>query len=252
MIDLGTGLIIEINIESAVGNEMRDLDFSVDFFVYTNRRKLFLKSDLICVEMESANRYYALLNTSEVGCGKLKAKVTIKDPVAQWAGGKRPVILTTDTGKTIGEERRYVSERTPIRAHDFEEGYRVSFNFVYGLPKPDVAYLFYGSLVDQITDMGEITPEMLVSPDNHIVSVRADKMGKTSCGTINVGSKVVVLIPEDRNLTATKDNGFGGKMAFSTQIMGANGEPVVTIDGTRYKVYGELMAVSGEVFIYVD
>ncbi|MDY4527783.1 MAG: hypothetical protein SPE11_07715 [Parabacteroides sp.] len=252
MIDLGTGFIIEIMIESAVGNEMRDLDFSVDFFVYTNRRKVFQKSDLVCIEMESANRYYALLNTSEIGCGKLMARVTVKDPVAQWAGGKRPVILMVDTGKTVGEDRHFVSNRMPLRTPDFEEGYRVSFNFVWGLPKPDVAYIFYGNIVDQIASMDEISSEMLVSPDNHIVSVRADKMGKTSCGTINMGSKVIVLIPEDRQLTATKDNGFGGKMAFSTQIMGANGEPVVTIDGTRYKVYGELMAVSGEVFIYVD
>lgn len=255
MADIGTGYIIELEIESLNGHSMADLDFNVEFFVYSNRRKTYRKEDMVCIQGEDKNRYYALLQSGEVGQGLLMGRVTIMDPLAQWAGGKRPVIITKSTGKTIGGRAA-----TPFHAscgmvsasQDYDEGYRVSFNFVYGLPAPEVAYIFYGSLVDQISNMSEITPEMLVSPENNIVSVSAAKMGKTSCGQMQVGSKVVVLIPQETNYVATKDNGFGGKMAFSEQVMGANGGVTVDIDGVTYRVYGELMTVSGEVFIYVD
>lgn len=255
MADIGTGYIIELEVESLNGHSMADLDFTAEFFVYSNRRKTYRKSDMVCIQGEDRNRYYALLQSGEVGQGLLMGRVTIMDPLAQWAGGKRPVIITKSTGKTIGGRAA-----TPFHAscgmvsasQDYDEGYRVSFNFVYGLPAPEVAYIFYGNLVDQISNMSEITADMLVSPENNIVSVSAAKMGKTSCGQMQAGSKVVVLIPEETNYMATKDNGFGGKMAFSEQVMGANGGVTVDIDGVTYRVYGELMTVSGEVFIYVD
>lgn len=255
MADIGTGYIIELEIESLNGHSMADLDFTTEFFVYSNRRKTYRKGDMVCIQGEDKNRYYALLQSGEVGQGLLLGRVAIMDPLAQWAGGKRPVIITRSTGKVIGGNgvRPFHASCGAVSAsNDYDEGYRVSFNFVYGLPAPEVAYIFYGSLVDRISNMGEITAEMLVSPDNNIVSVSAGKMGKTSCGQMQAGSKVIVLIPADKGYVATKDNGFGGKMAFSEQVMGANGGVTVDIDGVTYRVYGELMTVSGEVFIYVD
>ena len=255
MADIGTGYIIEVDVESLNGHSMADIDFTVEFFVYSNRKKIFRKKDLVCVQHEDRDSYYALLNSAEIGSGMLMARVTIQDPVAQWTGGLRPVILTQSTGKMIGgsgHSNYHVACGSVSASRDFDEGYRVSYNFVFGLPEPEAAYIFYGSLVDQIDRMDDITPDMLVNPENHIVSVKAGKMGKTSCGEIGIGSKVVVLIPDNTSYKATKDNGFGGKMAFSTLLMGANGESKVEIDGVTYRVYGELMAVSGEVFIYVD
>lgn len=42
----GTGYIIEILIDSVKGTLIRDIDFNVSFFVYTNRRETFHKSEL--------------------------------------------------------------------------------------------------------------------------------------------------------------------------------------------------------------
>lgn len=246
----GTGYMIETRIDSCRGVAMRDLDFELSFFVYTNRRETFRKSDLVHIEMADGDKYYVFLDTRKVGAGELKCDISIKDPESRWPGGARPVILRHSTGKVIGASCGNSYRNNTCNG--YEEGYKVSFNFVWGLPKAEVAYIFYGHLVNQITSYADITSDMLVSPDNHIVSVPSGKMGKTSCGMMEEGDKVVVLIPVDTGYEATKDNGFGGQMAFDTQIMGSNGENVVTIDGVQYRAYGEMMTTEGEMFVYVN
>lgn len=245
----GTGYIIEINIESIKGTMMRDLDFNASFFVYTNRRETFYKNDLIHIQMDEGDKYYALLDSRKVGNGELKCDITIHDPEPRWAGGARPVVLRHSTGKIIGATCGNALKNT---CGLYEEGFRVSFNFVYGLPKAEVAYIFYGHLVNQLTSYADITADMLVSPENHILSVASGKMGKTSCGVMEEGDKVVVLIPVDTSYVATKDNGFGGQMPFNSQILGSNGENIVTIDGVQYRAYGEMMTTEGEMFVYVN
>ena len=165
----GIGYIIETNIENAKGLNIRDIDFTLSFFVCTNRRVTFRKSELIHIQMEDGDKYYALLDTRKVGSGELKCDITIKDPEPRWAGGARPIVLRHSTGKIIGASCGN-SFRNQC-CSQYEEGYKVSFNFVWGLPKPEVAYNFYGHLVNQITSYADITSDMLVSPDNHILSV---------------------------------------------------------------------------------
>lgn len=245
----GTGYIIEINIDSIKGTMMRDLDFNVSFFVYTNRRETFYKNDLIHIQMDESDKYYALLDSRKVGSGELKCDITILDPEPRWSGGVRPVVLRHSTGKVIGASCGNALKNT---CGLYEEGFKVSFNFVYGLPKPEVAYIFYGKFVDQINSFDELTPDMLISPENKIVSVTAGKMGKTPISDIVAGNKVLVLVPSDYGYVATKDNGIGGKVPFDTSIMGCNGEKQITVDGSTYNIYGEFMTVSGELFIYVD
>lgn len=243
-----TGYIIEVTIDSAKGIPMRDLDFSLSFFTKPYQRIRFRKQDLVHVTMEGSDLYYALLDSAKVGEGHLMCDINIADPEPRWTGGARPVALRIPTGKYMGASR---IGGTPVPAPQYEQGYRVSFNFVIGLPKPEVAYIFYGHLVNQLTSYADITSDMLVSPENQIISVRASQMGKTSCGIMEEGDKVVVLIPVDTSYIATKDNGFGGQMQFNTGILGSNGENIVTIDGVSYRAYGEMMTTEGEMFIYV-
>ena len=245
----GIGYIIQVEIESHRDQSMADLDFSLDFFVHPNRRVRVHKNNMIRIDRESGADYYVLFDSRKVGAGHLMCDVSISDPEPRWAGGKRPVLLRRDTGKTIGGGNANAS---CALQKDWVEGYRVHFNFLWSLPKPEVAYIFYGHLVNQLTSYADITADMLVSPENHIVSVSAGKMGKTSCGVMGEGDKVVVLIPVDTKYTATKDNGFGGQMAFNTQLLGSNGENVVTIDGVQYRAYGEMMTTEGEMFVYVN
>lgn len=251
MAEVGTGYIIQINIDSYRGTLMRDLDFELSFYVYTNRRETFTKPSLIHIQQENGDAYFALLDSRRVGAGELKCEIRIKDPEPRWVGGSRPVVLLRNTGINIGSECS-CSQRYSHVCNDYDEGFKVTFSAVWGIPKPEVAYIFYGHLVNQIKSYSEITSDMLVSPENHIVSVSAGKMGKTSCGMMGEGDKVVVLIPVDTSYEATKDNGFGAQMAFNTQIMGSNGENIVTIDGIQYRAYGEMMTTEGEMFIYVN
>lgn len=260
MSEIGTGYIIQVGVENAKGINIRDLDFKCEFYVYTNRVATFRKAEMIHIQRKAGDQYFALLDSAIVGAGRLMCRITINDPVSQWAGGVRPVVIRRYTGKVIGDNctggSMYGFHGSNCRSEQeemcYDEGFRVSFNFVYGLPKPDMGYIFYGNIVDQITDFGAITPDMLVNPENHIVQVEAGTMGKTSCGVMQPGNKVIVLIPEDTAFAATKDNGIGGKVPFSEAVLGSNGGKIVSIDGVRYRVYGEMLTVTGELFIYVN
>lgn len=247
---LGTGKMIQISIDSHRDQSMADLNFSLEFYVHANRRRQVSKNDLIRIDRtDGTSLYFVMLDTRTLGTGTLMCNIAIADPEPRWKNSARPVLLTRNTGIGIGG-----AANTPNNCiqREWVEGYKVDFNTVWSIPKAEVAYIFYGHLVNQLTSYADITQEMLVSPENHIVSVSAAKMGKTSCGVMEEGDKVVVLIPVDTNYEATKDNGFGGQMAFSTQIMGSNGENIVTIDGVQYRAYGEMMTTEGEMFIYVD
>lgn len=256
MVEVGTGLIIQVMIESCRGTQMRDLDFTCEFYAHSNRKVSIPKNKMIRIASEGGDAYYALVDTACIGAGELKTRVLIKDQEPKWTGGARPVIIRKTTGEYIGVDanpyRNTYVRNSLMCEHDYESGYHVEYNFVCGIPKAEVAYIFYGKLVDQINSFDEITAEMLVSPDNNIVSVSAEKMGKTVIAGLQPGNKVAVLVPEDSDFIATKDNGIGGKVAFDETVMGANGNKVVSIDGENYRVYGEFMTVSGELFIYVD
>lgn len=145
----GIGYMIETTIDSCRGVAMRDLDFELSFFVYTNRRERFRKSDLIHIELYDGDKYYAFLDTRKVGAGELKCDITIKDPESRWQGGARPVMLRHSTGKVIGESCGNSFAKNICNG--YEEGYKVSFNFVWGLPKAEVAYIFYGHLANRLT-----------------------------------------------------------------------------------------------------
>ena len=246
----GTGQMIQVSIDSHRGQSMADLDFSLEFYVYPNRRKTFRKDELVRIDKtDGTSLYIALIDTRMLGVGELMCHVRIGDPEPRWAGGKRPVLVKRATGIPVGDAR--VLESHAVQK-EWIEGYKVDFNSLWSIPKPEVAYIFYGKFVEQIDSFDELTPEMLVSPENKIVSVSAGKMGKTPISDIVAGNKVLVLIPSDYGYVATKDNGIGGKVPFDTSIMGCNGEKQITVDGSTYNIYGEFMTVSGELFIYVD
>lgn len=242
--------MIQVSIDSHRDQSMQDMEFSLEFYVHANRRKRVSKDDLIRIDRtDGTSTFYVLLDTRTLGTGMLMCNVRISDPESRWKDGKRPVMICRNTGCGVGGAQD--APRHSIQK-DWEEGYKIDFNTVWAIPKPEVAYIFYGKFVDQIRSFDDLTPEMLLSPDNKIVSVSAGRMDKTPISDIVAGNKVVVLIPSDYGYVATKDNGIGGKVPFDTSIMGCNGEKQITVEGQPYKIYGEFMTVSGEIFIYVD
>ena len=77
-------------------------------------------------------------------------------------------------------------------------------------------------------------------------------LDRASTGQFDVGDMIVVAFPASSKLVAYKDNGLNSKVRFDgTGVPCVNGLDV-NIGGVPYKVYGEMMLVSGELFIYVD
>lgn len=254
MAELGTQLIVGIDIANLKGTAMKDLDFKARFFVLPNQYKEFDKTELLRIRRKEGDLYFALLDTALLGCkGEIKCTMFIKDPEPMYTGGVRNIILTASTGIMIGSYAcNHHGMANKCNCMDYDEGVKITFNHMYSIPKPNAALIFYGSIIDQINGFGEITESMLLSPDNNIVSVDASPMGKTSAGTLSAGNKVVVAIPVEYAYNAYKDNGFGGKVQFDETVMGTNGGYEITISGERYRLYGEMLLVNGEMNIYVN
>ena len=112
--------------------------------------------------------------------------------------------------------------------------------------------IYYGYVQDSsLQSVAGVTEAMLTA--GTMKSVKADSLGKTSLGSVPAGAFAVVACPA--GMTATKDDGFGGKVPFTednAQIgTGANGASL-TVGGKDYRIYGELKLNRAEVFVYVD
>ena len=116
------------------------------------------------------------------------------------------------------------------------------------------AQMFYG-VIDPtesgvITSYSDITVDML----NQATGVKSTKPGERvslSMGYVNEGSYIVIAVPTMYDYNVTKDNGFGGKVAFEDDIIGANGIDV-EFNNIDYRIYGEFVLVGGERFIYIE
>ena len=126
-------------------------------------------------------------------------------------------------------------------------------------PEPEAAQMYYGyippSLAGDLTSVTAITEEKLSAAADTVTVTEPATLNKVSLGNVPLGSFVFVLLPADSNLAATKFDGISSKVAFELNNggsgTGANGTEI-TIGETDYKVYGEAMLVTGELFIYVD
>lgn len=236
MNEVGTQLFLNVTVDAKDGTPMSELDFALDFYIERDRAVHVEKSALIRVD----GSYFALVDSKVLGRGHLMCRATISNEFAGMAGR---VIVKAYTGISFGERNR------PSYT-EYDNGYRLLFGDV-GIMAPKKAYIFYGKVVNEITDYTMITEEMLLSPENRITSVDMGVLRKTGI-EVEPGDRVVVLVPADSDYMATKDDGIGGKVSFDTSIMGANGEVVVDVDGKRYKLFGEFMTVAGVLYIYVD
>ena len=120
---------------------------------------------------------------------------------------------------------------------------------------PVEAPMYYGYIPFEssgvINSFNDITLEMLENAGDCVVSQVNQAIGKVSTGMATEGSLVIVAVPEAFEYRVTKDNGFGEKVPFDTDVFGANGVTAVFND-IDYKLYGELMLTTGELFIHID
>ena len=122
-------------------------------------------------------------------------------------------------------------------------------------------YMYYGRLSFQdvggrVISYNQITEAMIKKgvADGKLTKETPKTKGKTSMGEAADTAEmdyIIVAVPTSKNYTVTKDNGFGGKMAFDEETAGANGVDI-TINNVPCKLYGEILLSQGQYFIYID
>lgn len=114
--------------------------------------------------------------------------------------------------------------------------------------------MYYGYISAELSDYSDITDAMIKASVEGGTVVQQDlqTLDKTAIGGLSAGDSLVVLLPLSSGYVATSDSGIGTKVPFITEVMGANGEITLDIEGVTYKVYGEFMLLSGTKYIYVD
>lgn len=100
---LGTELKLNINIEPINGVSMDEYDFEVELIcgAFKTQRKIIKKSEAIRVD---ADNYIICFDTTEIGIGILKCKVTAYIPDGDFKDGKRTEIIENYTGIEIIKE----------------------------------------------------------------------------------------------------------------------------------------------------
>ena len=135
-------------------------------------------------------------------------------------------------------------------------------NFVLNFGTPDeTSYMYYGRISaaergGSVIPYNQITEAMIKKgvTDGKLTKETPKTMGKTSMGAIAdtaAGDYIIMVVPDAKNYTVTKDNGIGGKVIFDEETAGANGIDI-TIDSVACKLYGEMLISQGEMFLYVD
>ena len=117
------------------------------------------------------------------------------------------------------------------------------------------AMMYYGyipySVYGDIANFEEVTFNMIKNQNSFMAEELPQIKDKTSIGNAPQGDLILVAVPAAYNFIVTKDNGFGGKVAFDEANFGCNNLPVM-YNGVEYRLFGELAMVSGERFIYID
>ena len=111
--------------------------------------------------------------------------------------------------------------------------------------EPTVPQMYYGYIpyIKGVSPTGydKITGDYILQcvDDGTITKVdQATTMGKTSFGVVPKYSLLLIVVPSDSGLVATKYDGVGNYVPFGLSPK-SNGEIKITIDGYSYDLYGE-------------
>ena len=170
-------------------------------------------------------------------------------------------VLTIYTDRSGGKVRITFGDNVP--AYDTGRVY-----FAQGLATLDQSSpggdwdsaMWYGYITAEvagsITSVTQITAEMLAAAKAAGTVTQAETasaIGKVTLANVPAYSWVAALLPS--GLKAVKDDGLGGKVAFSLNNgasgSGANGTEL-TLGDTKLNVYGELQIVTAQTTIYIE
>lgn len=98
MSGIGTELKLNVHLDRLDGYRMSDIDFSCDFYVYTNRKVSINKEQMIKADDDN---YVACVDSTKLGIGKIMCRVTAYIPDADFEDGLRKEVETVETNVTI-------------------------------------------------------------------------------------------------------------------------------------------------------
>lgn len=287
-IERENGYNIKVNITSKDKSPMSALGFECEFWLDGAGRKVIIgKFDMAEILFKNKPaEYFAQLYGSELGnvSGWLFCTIAIQQPDENWACGYRDVTIEhVFTGIFIGNPcgRMPRAPRHVCDGRQWHNGFKVSFEKVDYLPKSDVVEdeedngsdnggndngsndngsndnggnnnggneqpsttieVRYG-VIRGLSSFGAITESQISG-----FATLTNKQSNAVNVPVVEGDTLVILA---KGCEIKKDDGIGGKVAFDTSIMGANGQNV-TLNGVKYNVYGETFIVSGNVGFYI-
>ena len=120
---------------------------------------------------------------------------------------------------------------------------------------PVGANMYYGYIPYEVSgtidNFNDVSLDMINRAGDSMKAQVSEKIGKVTTGFAPKASLIVVAVPSEYKFTISKDNGFGGKVRFDEDVLGANGT-VVLFNGVEYKLYGELLLTDSEIFVHID
>ena len=210
---------------------------SVEFYIEREKSIKIDKEDFIKVFRNNAVEYYLPVDANYLGRGHLMAAVEFEDREPMYPGGRRRVVVSGFTGYTIP----CMGEGNTISCG----GYEITFKKEKDIPQNEGTKIYIGA-TERVVGYEYITEKMIKNLTSY--EVKAMELPLLA----EAGERFVVAIPFDREMKAYKDNGFGGKVPFRENPMGANGNIEVEVDGVRYKIYGEFFTTTGNTKIYIE
>lgn len=259
------GYNIKVSISAKDKMPMKELGFECEFWIDGCGRKVLVgKFDMAEILFkERPAEYFAQLYGSELGNagGWLFCTVAIQQPDENWSCGYRDVTIeNVFTGIWLGHccGRMPRAPRHCCDGRQWHDGFKVSFEKVDYLPKSDIVedeeggdvpsdtpsagFEAYYGVIRGLSSFGALTSAQVSG-----LTKLSVKPGGMLNAAVAAGDTLVVLTKGD---VVKKDDGIGGRVDFSTAVMGANGVDV-TVDGVNYKAYGETFIVSGNVGFYI-
>lgn len=234
--EAGSGYILEVQFNPAE-------DFTVEFYVERERSVKFSRDELVRVTTEEGEKLYAMIDSSRVGRGNLMCRAEVYDKEAHW--GMRPVVLKGFTGYSVGNCLCGVGGGFGC------DGYSFAFKGVRDIPKDINSKIYYGVLKSRVVGYEFITEQMVL---DELTMTEVKPMDISM--NVEAGDRVVVVIPYEEHMKATKTvavKGFSAtKLPFNTEVMGANGEIVLFVDRIKCRVYGGFQLVKSVININIS
>ena len=98
IVDIGTEVKFNIHLDPTDGQHMSGYDFAVDFYTFIDRKLTLTKEEMTQVDDDN---YTVVVDTQQVGCGELKAKITAYIPDSDCKDNYRKEVMTVVTGVKI-------------------------------------------------------------------------------------------------------------------------------------------------------